>query len=269
MPSSPEPPPVIPNTTVAVWHFDEVFENGVTPDGTGSNPAILGSTVGNVSFTPVQVEGKIGKALTFNGVDYAYVPCSPSLDIRGEITIDAWINVKEFRNVSHNIIFAESARTAYAYPTRIVGFAVNGENESTVPQGALRGFILDDAGVFNEIVTTRAVISLNQWTHAVFTRSLATGMHIYVDDAEENVTVISGVQNPTGAIAGGSEFYIGHDSISILDEVSISNFAVSPTPPLWMQWWFLTAIVSGIALVLGAVYLLRARRQGHRSPKLL
>ena len=262
-PSMPEPPLVSPNTTVALWHFDEIGPDGVTPDATGNNPAILGSTVENVSFTPMITEGKLGKALSFNGVEYAYAPISPSLDTRAEITIDAWIYVNEFKNVDYNVILIESARTAYKYPTRTVGFAVNGETSesgSLIPQGALRGFVLDDTGVFNEIVTTESVISFNKWTHVMFTRSLATGMHIYVDSVEENVTVTSGVQNPSGSISGAGEIYIGHDSFSILDEVSVSNFAVVPTTPLWMQWWFWAVAATGIALA-GAVYFLRMRQK--------
>ena len=262
-PSMPEPPVVSPNTTVALWHFDEIGPDGVTPDATGNNPAILGSAFGNVSFAPLITEGKVGEALIFNGSEYAYVPISPSLDTREEVTIAAWIYVNEFKNVDYNVILVESARTAYKYPTRTVGFAVNGETSesgSLIPQGALRGFVLDDTGVLNEIVTTEPVISLNKWIHVMFTRSLATGMRIYVDGVEENVTVTSGVQNPSGSISGAGEIYIGHDSFSILDEVSVSNFAVVPTPPLWMQWWFWAVAATGIALV-GAVYFLRMRQK--------
>ncbi len=265
-PSMPEPPVVNPDTVVALWHFDEVESNGVTPDATGNNPAILGATVANESFAPVLTDGKVGKALSFNGIEYAYVPVSPSLDTREEITISAWVYVNEFKNVSYNVILVESARTAYSFPTRTVGLAINGESSesgSGIPQGALRGFVLDDEKVFNEIVTTEPVISLNKWTQVMFTRSLATGMHLYVDDAEQNVTVTSGVRNPTGAIAGASEIYIGHDSFTILDEVSVSNFAEVSTSPFWMQWWFWAVVAGGITLVGSALFLLRMRQKKH------
>jgi parallel beta-helix repeat protein len=265
-PAMPEPPVVNPDTTVALWHFDEVGTNGVTPDATGNNPAILGATVENESFAPVLTDGKVGKALSFNGIEYAYVPVSPSLDTREEITISAWVYVNEFKNVSYNVVLTESARTAETYPTRTVGLAINGESPESgngIPQGALRGFVLDDKKVFNEIVTTEPV-SLNKWSYVMFTRSLATGMHIYVDGVEQNVTVTSGVRNPTGAIAGASEIYIGHDSFTILDEVSVSNFAEVPAPPLWMQWWFWAVVVAGIALVGSAVFLLRMRQKKQR-----
>ena len=255
-----EPPLVGSSSTVALWHFDEVGLDGVTPDAVGNNPAILGSTVENVSFAPIVTEGKIGKALSFNGMEYAYVPISASLDIREEITIAAWIYVNEFKDVDYNVVLVESARTAYKYPTRTLGLAVNGEDDGLIPQGALRGFILDEAGVFNEIVTSDSVISVDKWIHVMFTRSLTTGMHIYVDGVEENVTVVSGVQNPSGLIAGGCEVYMGHDSFSVLDEVSVSNFALVPMVPLLMHLWFWAFVVSGMTLAGSVVYFLRMRR---------
>jgi hypothetical protein len=87
---------------------------------------------------------------------------------------------------------------------------------------------VDNTGAFNEIVTTDPVVSLNEWTHVAFTRSFATGMHIYVNGEEKNVHVTSGVQNPSGSIRSGSEFYMGHDAILTIDEVSVSTFATSP-----------------------------------------
>ena len=256
-PSLPELPLFEPDSIVALWHFDEVESNGVTPDAVGNNVAILGATVENVTYAPTLTEGEVGNALKFNGIEYAYVPVSPSLDTREEVTIAAWVCANGFKDVSYNVVLTESARTAYTYPTRILGLAFNGEptdSDDLVPQGALRGFVLDDSGVFNEIVTKEPVISLDTWIKVMFTRSLATGMHIYVNGVEEDVEVISGVQNPAGSIKGAGEIYIGHDSFTTLDEVSVANFAVVPAVPLWMQWWFWAVAAAGIAVAGGAMY---------------
>jgi hypothetical protein len=239
--------------TVALWHFDEIDANDVTPDATGTNPAILGGTP-----PPILVEGKFGKAFSFDGNNLAcalvspllalpspypiYVPISPSLDISAEITIEAWINVKAFKNNNnYNNIVVECARTVFnntAYNdilvqsqniTRIWGLAVKtglSENGNLVPKGALGGFVFTDTGGFNEIVTTEPVISLNQWINVTFTRSLTTGMHIYVNGAEKSVKAIYGVQNPTGAIRNGTELYMGHDGIMDIDELRILNPAL-------------------------------------------
>ena len=240
--------------TVGLWHFDEVNADNVTSDATGQNPGILGGTP-----HPKLVEGKIGKALSFDGLNLVavlvspllslpspypiYIPISPSLDIPVEIKIEAWINFKALRNVTYNNIVAKCTRAAFknvAYNnilvqwqniSRIYGLAVKAglpENSNLVPQGALSGYVFTDLGGFNEIVTTEPVISLNQWAHVAFTRSLTTGMHIYVNGAEKNVKAIYGVQNPTGSIRNGTELYFGHDSEVIIDEVRISNLAPAP-----------------------------------------
>jgi nitrous oxidase accessory protein NosD len=272
-PSALSPPPVGSNGTVALWHFDEVAPNGVTPDLMGNNPAVYGPAIWNVSSFRVLVEGESGKAFSFNGTDYAYAAASPSLDIQGEVTIDAWVNVREFKNVSYNNVAVECVR-AFGYPTRVWGLAMNGDqSNSSVPVGVLRGFVVDSNGLLNEIVTTET-LPLNQWVHVVFARNLTSGMHIYVNGAEQNVKVTSGVQNPTEPIQEGNELYIGHDSISSIDEVSISNVAITPlsqlkplsqSNPLWLQWWFWTALISVSAMLTGAVYALK-RSNSKRSP---
>ncbi len=273
-------PLIAANSTVASWQFDEVLPNGVTPDQTGNNPAVYGPATWNVSSGRVLVEGKSGKALSFNGTDYDYVAVSPSLDLQNEITIDAWVYVKEFKNnVSYNNIVVDCARSI-GLPSRVWGFAINGDpSNSSVPVGVLRGFILDKAGTLNEIATT-ATLPLNQWMHVVFTRSLTAGMHIFINDTEQNVQVTSGVQNPTEPIQLGNEIYIGHDSITTLDAVSISNFANQPVPQptstptsmpqpqspstepaWWMQWWFWSMLV-GAGFAVTAITVLLFKRNG-------
>jgi parallel beta-helix repeat protein len=256
-PSANTPPTAKPDSSVALWSFDEVEPNGVTLDKTGLNPAIVGSTVGNASYAPRLVGGEFGKALSFDGIAYASVPISPSLEITGGITIDAWINSQQFKDVEYNNIVVEAARSRAALPQRTVGLAVNGYasgNGMNIPVGALRAYVTTEDGVLNEIVTT-GLVPLNQWVHVVFTRSLTTGMHIYVNGEEQNVTVTSGVLNPQGAIKRETELYIGHDAICFIDEVRISNTAQEPTGGqfLWMQWWFWVVVV-GTGLGVGLFF---------------
>jgi hypothetical protein len=232
--------------TVALWHFDEVNANNVTTDATGNNPGTLAGPSGGP--LPVLVDGKIGKALNFDGINAVYVPIrflvgfppphpqpiyipiSTSLDIPAEIKIEAWINVKGFKNVTYNNIVVKAARNGVEWQnaTRIYGLAVNGitqsENGALVPQGILRGYVTTDTGGFNEIVTTEPII-LNQWIQVTFTRSLMTDMHIYINGIEQNVKVTSGVQNPIGSLINGTELWLGHDAEVTIDEVRISNLA--------------------------------------------
>jgi hypothetical protein len=232
--------------TVGLWHLDEVIPDGyreITPDATGNNP---GTLVG-APTTPMLVEGKFDKALNFDGNSSVYVPIrflvgfppspqpiyipiSTSLDAPKEIKIEAWLNVHGFKNVTYNNIVVKCTRTDASWQnvTRIYGIAVKAglpQNGCTVPTGALSGYVFTDTGGFNEIVTTEPVVPLNEWIHVAFTRSLATGMHIYVNGVEQNVKAIYGTQNPTGSIINGTELYFGHDAEVTIDEVSISNLA--------------------------------------------
>ena len=51
-------------------------------------------------------------------------------------------------------------------------------------------------------------------------------MHIYVNGAEQNVTVTAGTQNPAGSIEQTTGLYFGHDSITTLENVQILNTAM-------------------------------------------
>ena len=270
------PPTIGSNHVAASWSFGSVEPNGVTPDATGNNPAVLSFTgnllsvaeleafglpiPANYTYTPQLIEGKSGEALNFTGDSYAYVPASPSLTIPGDITIEAWLKVNQFKNVTYNNIVIEFVTTTAEYPftaTRIVGLAVNGvapSNSTSPALGALRGYVTTDTGGFNEIDTTQP-ISLNEWYHVVFTRSTQTGMHIYVNGVEQNVTVFAGTQNPTGSIEQVTGIYFGHDSITTLEDVQILNVAAEPTStPIWQQWWFWTPIAAAFAVLVVIAY---------------
>ena len=273
-------PTVGSNHVAASWSFGSVEPNGVTPDATGNNPAVL-SYVGNVlsaaelealglpssyancTYTPQLVEGKFGKALNFSGSSYAYVPASSSLTILGDITVEGWIKVNQFKNVEYNNIVIEFVSTYAEYPLtaiRILGLAINGVapiNSTSPALGALRGYVTTDTGGFNEIDTSQP-ISLNEWTHVVFTRSTQTGMHIYVNGVEQNVTVFAGTQNPAGSIEPVTGIYFGHDSITTLENIQILNVAAPPTStPVWQQWWFWTPVAAALAILAGTVYYVR------------
>jgi nitrous oxidase accessory protein NosD len=261
---SPPSLPVIANQNGALWHFDEVEPNGVTPDALGQNPAVLVALTGNFSGPPepTLVDGKFGKALKFDFPQYMWAAESPSLNIAGSITIEAWIYVEALENTTFNNIVIYAV-PALGYEARVYGLSINGlspPNATSGPPGALCGYVFTSTG-YNEIVTVDSVVSLNKWTHVVFTRSLATSMHIYVDGKEEKVMVTSGVQNPTGSIKEGTDLYFGHDFGGIMDEVRISNVAVEPqSTAFWMLGWFWIAVAAGGVILFGVIYFLRKRK---------
>lgn len=191
------------------------------------------------------VDGQFDKALSFNGVNFVYVPINflvgfpPSaqpilipinnaLNIQTQIKIDAWVNVQSFTNATYNTVVVKCTRTdpTWYSSSRVVGLAIKGqgnEDGASVQAGVLSGFVRTEEGTFNEIVTTQP-ITLNTWTHVTFDRT-ATGMHLYVGGYQQTVSAIHGVQNPKGRIMNGTEIYFGHDANLTLDEVTMTDLA--------------------------------------------
>jgi len=267
-------------STVGFWHLDEILPDGyreITPDTTGQNPGMLV----HAPEAPALVEGKFDKAIEFDGGNGIYVPIrflvgfppspqpiympiSTSLDIPKEVKVEAWINVHGFKNVTYNNIVVKCTRTDATSEsvTRIYGIAVKAgipENGYTVPTGALSGYVYTDTGGFNEIVTTEAVVPLSEWIHVAFTRSLATGMHLYVNGVGQTVKAIYGTQNPSGSIINGTEVYFGHDAEATIDEVRISDLAPeaqTATAQIDIGNNLLVAIIA-VALIFATAWLLR------------
>ncbi len=258
-----------PNNVVAAWSFDNVTPDLVASDSTGNNPAVLGSVTGVYNYTPARVQGKFGEALSFNGNTYAAVQPSPSLETPNDVTVDVWVNVPEIKsNVPYNNILIEAVRTTAALPTRTLGLAVNGEiptNDSSPSIGVLRAYVMTPAG-FNEI-NTKEVLPIDTWVHVVFVRSVTTGMHIYVDGKEQAVTVVAGTANPSGPIQNPTDIYIGHDSMTEIDQLQIRNTDQLTAQPLWMQWWLWTAIIFAGVAGSGLVLYFRKHSQMQSSKK--
>jgi hypothetical protein len=237
----------------------------VAPDTTGNNPAVLGSVTGVYNYTPARVQGKFGEALSFNGNTYAAVQPSPSLETPNDVTVDVWVNVPEIKaDVPYNNILIEAVRTTAALPTRTLGLAINGEtptNDSSPPIGVLRAYVMTPSG-FNEIDSKEA-LPFNTWVHVVFVRSITTGMHLYVNEKEQAVIIIAGTANPTGPIQKPTDIYIGHDSITEIDQLQISNTAENLGQPLLLQWWLWTAVI--LAGVAGSGLVIYFKQQSSRK----
>lgn len=209
--------------TLALWHFDQIQ----TPDATGNdNFGILGGDP-----PPMLVEGKFGKALSFDGNNFVYIPFSPSLYSPEDITIEAWICVKGFKDHPYNNILTIAYRSGLEWTTvtRACGMAVTPAGPiNQAVKCYLRGYVYTDKAYFNEIITTKPVIHINQWVHVAFVRSLSTGMHLYINGEEVDVNVTYGVRNPKGNIIMGTDIIIGHDAVLIIDEPRICNDALKP-----------------------------------------
>ncbi len=256
-------PTPIQDNTVALWHLDTLAADMSSPDATGNNPLMFSP----LPYLPNVVPGEFGQALNFTFYPYGMALASPSLDVTGDITIDAWIKVSSYENTTYNNILVMSGDSLNEYVSRIYGFAVNGlspGNATSGPTGALCGYVWTTSG-YNEIVTTNAPVKVGVWTHVVFTRSTSTGMHIYVNGVEQPVMVTSGSQNPTGNIMNGNELYFGADYSGYIDEVRISNTAQAPqaavSQPLWLQSWFWAAAAGATVAILAGTLFAHSKRQ--------
>ncbi len=232
--------------TVGLWHMNEIVAAGhleITPDATGDNPG----TLIRAPLSPRLVEGRFEKALKFDGNNGVYVPIrfivgfppspepiyipvSTSLDIQKELRIEAWISAQGFKDAPYNNIVVKCSRrdASSENTTRVYGIAIKPdgiENGHSVPRGALSGYVFTDTGGFNEIITTDSVVPLNEWVHVAFTRSLTTGMHLYINGKEKAIKPLYGTQNPSGTIIDGTEVYFGHDAITAIDEIVISDLS--------------------------------------------
>ena len=263
-------------TVVGNWPLSEVQPSGsniITPDKTGVNPGI-------VAYNPTLVDGKFDKAMQFNGTNFVYIPIkfivgfpptpqpiyipvSSNLDIQKYVDITAWINVPGYKNDTYNNILVKANHpdqaAAWQNTIRVLGLAIRAGNPASgenYVEGALSGFLLTDSGGFNEIVTTQPV-PLNQWVQVEFTRT-STGMHLYINGYQQSVDVIHGVQNPQGNIVNGTEYYIGHDGLSTIQDVTLTDLS----PPKVTDAAFdigpnVTTVIVAVSVVFAVAWLLR------------
>ena len=263
--------------TVGYWPLDTVQASGyntITPDAASANPGIV---VGHPQ--PELIDGKFDKAMQFDGANGVYipikfivgfpptpqpiyVPVSPNLDVQKQVAIEAWINVPALKNVTYNNIIVKADHpdqaAAWQNTTRVLGISIRAgtpETGENYAEGALAGYVYTDQSGYNEIATQQP-IPMNQWIHVEFTRTL-TGMHLYIDGAEQNINTLHGSQNPQGNIINGTEIYLGHDSLAIIDEVKMTDLDPPVTEAAFDIGTNLMVTVIVIAVVIAVAWFLR------------
>jgi len=196
---------------VALWNFDDddaYDSSGNSNDGTVEGATFVDSTVG------------MGRALSFVGNDYVYVEYSDTLDITGEITIEAWI--KPTVVSGYRTIVAKRGGSVANYALRLW----NGKVE----------FYYRKAGAtqWSEWYTTEAPVNAgNAYRIAVtYTFGDDNSIKVYVDDTLYEGSWLYGVADEV--TANGYPVYIGCVNPSqgqwfsgLIDEVRIWNFALS------------------------------------------
>ena len=195
---------------VALWNFDDdnaYDSSGNSNDGTVEGATFFDSTVG------------MGRALSFDGNDYVYVKYSDTLDITGEITIEAWINPTVVSG--YRTIVAKRSGSVANYVLRLW----NGKVE----------FYYRSAGAatWSEWCTAKVLVSAGNPYHIAVTYTFGDddSIKVYVDDTlYEGSWLYDVADDVMGNIF---PVYIGCTSpssqpfIGMIDEVRIWNFALS------------------------------------------
>jgi len=115
------------------------------------------------------VEGKMGAALSFDGVDdHVRIPDSASLDLTAAISIEAWFKPN---------------RVNYAYDQEIVSKHYSAYELGIAPNTDEVVFVLSITGTYTGLTSTGADLQVGVWYHVVATYDGST-MKIYVNGAE-------------------------------------------------------------------------------------
>ena len=146
---------------VGCWRFDE-GTGTLAKDSSGrrNDGTIYGAT---------WVDGKFGKALSFDGVDdYVEVPDSDSLDLTNEITISVWVKVPYTTPTGNNLWHTPVGKEA--------AFWTEYNENSEILQ-----FACMMAGSPNVIVSVSQKFEANKWYHLVFVNKNGGTKEIYVN----------------------------------------------------------------------------------------
>ena len=198
---------------VALWSFEEGEDLTTAYDSSGNdnNGEIYGA-----DYTPDQWGGK---ALSFNGLDeYVSVPDSASLDLSGEITVEAWIKVDVHKN--HNAIVIKGEDGAENYELLLTS---SGLLYSTIK-------FTDGTRCFPSVPSA---ITDTEWHHVAMTYKPGE-WRIYVDGVEkvERTDISKTPLTNDIPLFIGAEQYLGSFRAErffngLIDEVRIWNTALT------------------------------------------
>ena len=197
---------------VGSWHFNE-------GSGTSASDSSGNANRGTLTNGPTWVDGKFGKALSFDGSDdYVNMPNSGSLDIADAITLAAWVYPQEAKE--QYIINKNPTSDNYR-----LGF--NGwPNENLL--------IVYSDGTRDDVIIALSPAPLNTWVYLVATYDKSSNkIRLYANGALQTETNGQGKSLKTGGT-----LYIGCRQPSSygfhgkIDEVRFYNKVLTPTEAL-------------------------------------
>ena len=201
--NEPEPP----SGMVSYWRFDE--GNGTTAyDSVGTNDGALINS-------PTWTIGKVGDALSFDGVnDYVKVPHTASLDFVNQITMEAWIKPNSY-SVYSKIMQREGGNT-YSL---------------SIPNGQLWFYLIAGFGSSGTIYNLVSDYSIptGVWSHVVATYD-SSSMKLYVNGVmikERSATGL--IKTYTGDLTIGNTGFGGSNWAfnGLIDETALYSTALT------------------------------------------
>jgi len=232
---------------VGYWKFDEGSGSTAYDSSGNSNHGVI--------HAATWTEGRIGKALHFNGID-SWVQISHCSILSGlsQMTVEAWIKIESFQAPVKGIV---SKASGTAMPTPDAEYALVLFN--TTP-----AFEVYNGNYLVRAFAHQKTPNANTWYHVAGTWN-GTYYAIYVN----GVLCDSGINLPSSPYSYPIDLRIGrHGTYSwtyfngTIDEVMIYNYARTAEEiwsdyvgieqsqtPFWMQWWFWTIIALGIVAI--------------------
>ncbi len=219
---------------VAEWKLDE-GTGQVTNDTTGNaNTGQLGSTSGSDTTDPVWTNGKIGKALSFDGSnDYVkYAGNNTGLSGNFAGTFEAWINPADYTQENQVIVGVLPTVTGTGNHAAII-LSVT---------GAGSGRIGLHTGTCGQNTSTQVITENNNWYHVAVVKSpglIASTTKIYINGEEK--TTSNQFSNCTPNLAGekieiGAGWWDSDTAYPFegqIDHVQIFNYARTPAQIAW------------------------------------
>lgn len=195
------------------WRMDEAL-------GTSTLDASASGVSGTLTNGPVRTTGKIGNALSFDGIDdYVNLGTNASINPSGPITLTAWINTNILTNgpsgIGRSIIFNGD------------GNGQNYELEINRPSGHVEMIWGNSI-----ILTSIATINTGTWYHLTYLRTGTTGnwtATLYINGVLDSSVVTT--INPNGVVyatqIGGYNTFANNIFSGLIDDIRLYNRPLS------------------------------------------
>jgi Concanavalin A-like lectin/glucanases superfamily/Bacterial Ig-like domain/Bacterial Ig domain len=196
-----------PDGLVAGYGLDE--GNGTTAadaSGNGNDGAISGATW--------RTEGRIGAALSFDGVDdMVTVPDAGSLDLTTGMTLSAWVNPDQLNGAWRTVLFKDGSGDLV--------YGLYAQEGAALPAGSL------SVGGAPRILRGTSQLPLSTWSHLAYTYDGATE-RLYVDGTlVANVARSGSIATSNGALRIGRNTHFGEAFRGLIDELRVYDRALS------------------------------------------